>query len=173
MTEALNACWASGFPPHSPGCWNIYGENNLMSWKREIMSYKTADCHKDSSSSGGLEFLPPTCRDKLSEWKWLQSSISLVWWSGNKHLTASNSFQDSFCHYCPFQFRRVKSCDINAVRFSLNLQSILASQVTILSKFYMLSPIFFSFHLLFSFLSPFIFFLSFFFTASVKCCFDW
>lgn len=20
MTEGLNACWASGFPPHSPGC---------------------------------------------------------------------------------------------------------------------------------------------------------
>lgn len=66
MTAGLNACWASGFPPHSPACWNIYGENNLMSWKKEIMSYKTADCHKDSPSSGSLEFLPLTCRDKLS-----------------------------------------------------------------------------------------------------------
>lgn len=66
MTAGLNACWASGFPPHSPGCWNIYEENNLVSWKKEIMSYKTVDCHKDSSSSGGLEFLPIICRDKLS-----------------------------------------------------------------------------------------------------------
>lgn len=65
VTAGLNACCASGFPPHSPGCWHIYGENSLMSWKKEIMSYKTADCHKDSSSSGGLEFLPFT-RDRGS-----------------------------------------------------------------------------------------------------------
>lgn len=30
------------------------------------MSYKTADCHKDLSSFGRLEFLPLTCRDRLS-----------------------------------------------------------------------------------------------------------
>lgn len=62
----LHAVLLSGFPPHSPGCWNIYGENSLMSWKKEIMSYKTADCHKVLCSIGQLEFLPLTCRDKLS-----------------------------------------------------------------------------------------------------------
>lgn len=65
MRAGLNACCASGFPPHSAGCWNIYGEKSLMSWKKEIMSYKTADYHKDSSSFGWLEFLPLTCRDRL------------------------------------------------------------------------------------------------------------
>lgn len=107
------------------------------------------------------------------EWKWLQSSISLVWWNGNKHLAASSSFQNSFCHYCPFQFRRVKSYVINWVRFPLNLQSIFAFQVTILSKFYMLSLIFFLFLTSF-FLSFFHFSFSFsFFHSGNKLFFDW
>lgn len=47
----------------------FYGGNSLIIWKKEIMSYKTADCRKDSFSSGGLEFLPFTCRDRLSGMK--------------------------------------------------------------------------------------------------------
>lgn len=66
MRAGLNACCDSGFPPHSSGCWNIYELHSLMSWKKEIMTYKTADCRKNSSSFGGLELFPLTCRDRLS-----------------------------------------------------------------------------------------------------------